>query len=257
MLAATVARTWHHIQKPIYSQRTPILLQTQQLFPDKDMPDLIALTGEAGHGKDSVANILEEHYGFSRLSFAAPMKDAVSILFDIPREDMEDRVKKEEVIEKWGRSSRQINQWLGTDVLRKNIRDDFFLVLMESRLEKLIAEGRNIVITDCRFDNEAIFTTAQAQSNAYNSGVWKIDASKRLKSTKVLLGCTALHSSEAGIAPHLITETIDNNGSLQELDDLVHQCIRRPPTTSINLHTRKQQDNNRNKGCLACLRPVK
>ena len=44
------------------------------------LPDLIALTGAAGAGKDTAANRLADHYGYTRISFAAPMRSMVQAL---------------------------------------------------------------------------------------------------------------------------------------------------------------------------------
>ena len=44
-------------------------------------------------------------------------------------------------------------QWLGTDILRKNIRPDFFIVHVEFLIKKY--KDSNIVISDVRFEDEA------------------------------------------------------------------------------------------------------
>lgn len=50
--------------------------------PTHTLPDLIALTGAAGAGKDTAAAHLTARYGYGRLSFAAPMRSMVQALLD-------------------------------------------------------------------------------------------------------------------------------------------------------------------------------
>jgi hypothetical protein len=201
--------------------RAPVTLQVQELFPERAMPRLIALTGPAGHGKDSVAAELEHTHGFARLSFAAPLKDAIAVLFCIPRADLEDRERKEAVIGRWNRSPRQLMQWL-----RAEVRDDFFLLRADAALEELMAAGRDVVVSDCRFDNEARHLTRLAAGALYQSGVWGVDASVRLgKRPAVLRGATALHATEAGLDPALLTATVDNNGPLAAVGPAVAAAL--------------------------------
>lgn len=49
-----------------------------------EKPVLILLSGWAGSGKDAVAAILTEKYGFQRFAFADPLKEAVSASTGLP-----------------------------------------------------------------------------------------------------------------------------------------------------------------------------
>lgn len=59
------------------------------------LPRVIALSGHRGSGKDTVGSHLAREYGYIPVSFAAPLKDMVSRIYNVPREYMDDRDKKE------------------------------------------------------------------------------------------------------------------------------------------------------------------
>lgn len=183
-------------------------------------PVLIGLSGKAGSGKDTVGDYLVEMFDFRKLSFAEPLKKGASVLFDIPEETLHSREKKEEVDPRYGRSPRELLQWLGTDVLRNQIDEKFFLNHMSGRLDKILLEkGHQVVITDVRFDNEAELV------RSYGGQVWKLDASVRLP-TSCLSGETKHHVSEEGpkFSP-ANDKVLDNNGTkaalIRKVDSLL------------------------------------
>ncbi len=112
---------------------------------------LIALTGLPRSGKDTLAGFLQGHY-FVRLAFADPLKDAAAVLLGLERWKMngEQNFDREAVLPEWGFSTRDFLQRFGTEVMRENFGQDFWLKHMRGR----IGHG-NYVITDCRFENEA------------------------------------------------------------------------------------------------------
>jgi hypothetical protein len=56
---------------------------------------VILISGWKRSGKDTSADYLVEKYGFERISFASPLKDIVSQLYDIPRTDCDNQELKE------------------------------------------------------------------------------------------------------------------------------------------------------------------
>lgn len=129
---------------------------------------IIGLCGSCGAGKDTVGNILISEYGFTKLSFATALKDVISILFSWPREMVEgatpeSRIWRETVDDYWsqktgieGFTPRKALQIVGTDLLRDRLYKDIWIDIVEDKIAKLIETNpcTNIVITDCRFDNE-------------------------------------------------------------------------------------------------------
>lgn len=90
------------------------------------------LIGQAGSGKDTVANYLYVFHGFVKLSFAAKLKEIAEEMFPAL----------------WQSSRRQLLQDLGVKFreVEENCWVDFLL--------KDVHEYQKIVITDCRFENE-------------------------------------------------------------------------------------------------------
>jgi hypothetical protein len=173
---------------------------------------VIGLNGVANVGKDTIGAYLQTSWLFRQVSFAGPLKNAASELFGVPIESFHDRIKKEQVVERWGASPRRLCQWLGTDVMRTQFDKEFFLkrtdYAINSARQDFVEEVPRIVITDVRFDNEAEYII-----NNWNGVIWHIDAGERVGST--LSTESAAHESEKGISPHLISHEIDNSGSLE------------------------------------------
>lgn len=173
--------------------------------------NIIGLTGSKFHGKDTVADLIQK-YGTNRvvrLSFAEPIKKALSVIHVIPYNYFDDPKLKELPLPQWGgRTPRQLAQWFGTDIYRNQFDREIWLKNMLMRIEKYNSEDCTIVVTDCRFDNEIEFVR--------NIGgvIWKVDASLRVPPSG------DSHESENGVSvPTDIV--IDNNGSYRELEELV------------------------------------
>jgi hypothetical protein len=58
-------------------------------------PNLICLSGWKGSGKDEIARILVEEFGYKRLAMADRLKDEVARMYRLPRQHLDDRVLKE------------------------------------------------------------------------------------------------------------------------------------------------------------------
>lgn len=122
---------------------------------------LIGLTGPAGAGKDTVAALLVRDWGFSQLSFAGPLKDALVVMLGIPRSALNDRATKEAPIDWIGKSPRQLMQTLGTEWGRQLVHDDLWIRHAERRLANMRRYSDRVTITDVRFENEARWVRAQ------------------------------------------------------------------------------------------------
>lgn len=192
--------------------------------PQSSHSVVIGLTGCAGHGKDTVADYLVENHGFVKISYAGPLKDAVATLFGFDRQRLEsDRAYKESP-SVWGQSPRYYMQWLGTDVIRKHVTQDFFMLRMRNELDELMAAGKNVVVSDARFDNEAAMVLDCSREGDYCSEVWEVSAWDRLGNNGTRLG---EHVSEAGVSPHLVSHVLDNNSSQARLFEGVEKLLER------------------------------
>jgi hypothetical protein len=124
---------------------------------------IIGIAGFQGSGKDTIADYLQNIYGFKRDSFAATLKDAVSAVFGWDRELLEGRTTESrawrEQIDPWwanrldmpNLTPRLVLQRWGTEVARRSWHDDTWIASLENKLNKA---HNDIVITDVRFPNE-------------------------------------------------------------------------------------------------------
>lgn len=134
---------------------------------------LIGLTGFEGAGKSTVANYLVERHGFTRVSFAAPLKKMLRTLDPYIATD----IRLSEAIELFPHDTeaflksdypeyRRLLQVLGTDCIRAE-QEDFWIRAAERQLTD--PEGK-YVFDDCRFPNEAFFIKEQ---NLF--GLWNVE----------------------------------------------------------------------------------
>lgn len=140
---------------------------------------VIGLTGFAGSGKSTVAEYLVKEHGFTRLSFAAPLKKMLRTLNPImpdsrPGHDIHldqvialfdgDETKIKESY--YGKEYRRLLQVLGTDCIRA-VDPDFWV---KAAIMQMVGQDGKYVFDDCRFPNEA------AVISGYNpAGVWNIE----------------------------------------------------------------------------------
>ena len=202
---------------------------------------VIGVCGKIGHGKDTLSDYLVENYGFEKLSLAKPIKQAVSALYNIPMQTMEDRVLKETIDPRWNKSPRQILQWLGTEVLRNNDKDHL-TKLCKYKINHIINDTttttKRIVISDVRFDNEAqMIREFQHYYNITNdftikTEIIKVDATTRLLKNNETINetsSTRKHASESGISPELIGITVYNNKDqvhfLNTIDEIITEIV--------------------------------
>jgi len=128
------------------------------------MRKIIGISGFINSGKDTVADYLVNYHGFRRESFAAHLKDVVSVIFGWDRVMLEgrtssSRIWREQVDSWWSEklgqtdiTPRSVLQILGTDVLRQNFHNEIWI---HSLAKKILSNTDHIVITDVRFNNEA------------------------------------------------------------------------------------------------------
>ncbi len=137
---------------------------------------LVGLTGRAGAGKDTSADILREWYGFTQIAFADPLRleivDAFGVDFRLFKRDFKEVRTHSLAIGRCAdpafiarmrdlgqsltapRSPRDIMRWWGTEYRRWQV-SDYWIQRMIERIDALLRTGVwRIVISDVRFDNE-------------------------------------------------------------------------------------------------------
>lgn len=167
---------------------------------------LIGLAGKAGAGKDTVADYLWEKEGAIKIAFADPLRLAASAIFALSVESFTDRALKEEVVEYWGISRRDMCQLLGTEATKPVFGDNIWLKRWFLSYSA-VRDTDHVVVPDVRFDVEA-------------------EAIRRLGGVIIhivrpgagLLGAAGEHSSEAGVTPRADGDMyLHNNGSIYDL----------------------------------------
>src|SRR5215831_2314257 len=122
---------------------------------------ILGLSGAKGSGKDTVAAYLVKEHGFERKAFADPLKKSVAALFDIPFSEV-DKLKNDElnIVRLWtafgachDMTFRTFLQRYGTESHRDVFGDSFWLDY--TLPVQGFYPGREIVVTDVRFRNEA------------------------------------------------------------------------------------------------------
>lgn len=114
---------------------------------------LIGITGKARSGKDTAAKILCLNHGFVRMAFADPLKMAAQQMFGLTHAQTWDDRLKEVVIERWGKTPRQIFQLLGTECVKPFFGEDMWVRRLDLNYQ-VLKDSDNVVITDVRFDAE-------------------------------------------------------------------------------------------------------
>lgn len=177
------------------------------------MGRIIGLTGfegrVAGVGKDTAADYLLQYHRsqFRSLAFADPIRRAMREVFGWD-DSYFAHPKKNEVDERYGISPRKAMQTLGTEWGRNMINSDLWLILAGQKALPLVDAGFDVLITDCRFENEAKWIRK-------NGGVvWHIDRAAE-SITSGAGGAT--HVSETGVKFVKGDVKVDNNQTLGHL----------------------------------------
>ena len=207
---------------------------------------IVGITGFIGSGKDTIADYLVTFKGFRKMSFAEPLKDAISAIFGWDRELLEGRTAhsrewREQVDPWWAArldlphlTPRFVLQQWGTEVGRRAFHDDIWIASVENKLRSI---KDNIVLSDARFPNElkavknaggitirvnrgenpVWYDAAIEFSRGYYSAGY-MDARKVLEEHNV-------HASEYSSVGLRHDYYIDNNGTVDELHRKVDSII--------------------------------
>lgn len=123
---------------------------------------IIGFCGIAGSGKGTLSDMFVEHFEFTKMSFADPLKDATAIMFGWDRKLLEGDTKesrefREEIDEFWTNKlpfpvrPRKILQMMGDEVGRQIFSSNFWVDCLERKLKD---NTSNIVVADVRYPNE-------------------------------------------------------------------------------------------------------
>lgn len=168
-------------------------------------PRIVALSGYARSGKDTVGRILVER-GWQRRAFADPLREAVYRLDPtVPVAGTQQSIARLvdehgwEVVKDEVPAARRLLQRMGTEVGRAMFGEDFWIDLAF----RGIPDGAWVVFTDCRFPNEA------DAAKAAGGQVWRI--------VRPGHDATNAHTSETALDHYPFDRTIVNDGTLDDL----------------------------------------
>ncbi len=212
---------------------------------------IIALCGLEGSGKNTAADLLVSH-GFTPVSFAKALKEAVSVIFGWPANMLEgatpeSRQWREEVDPFWSKAlgrpdltPRKVLQEVGTNVMRDHFDKRIWILSLRRRIESVSGD---IVITDCRFPEEAeqikewggqlIRITRKATEPAWLDDYWHVADvfADRGDTSDDAIFCTncaeffykryCVHPAETSLLAYPIPAHIHNDGTLKELEEKV------------------------------------
>ena len=175
---------------------------------------LIGITGLAGAGKDTAAEIIKSvDPRYKIIHFADPLKEMCVKYFGLTEEDVYTREGKAKFNEFWNMTNREILQKIGTDAMRNGFKKDVWCKLTELIIIK--SGCKHIVIPDVRFDDEATMIKK-------HGGV----IIKVIRDNNELNANECVHQSEKGIDETLVDFIIDNNYSIELLrDNIVSYCF--------------------------------
>ncbi len=119
---------------------------------------ILGLCGYKQSGKSTLAGVAQEAFGFKRMGFAGPLKELIWNLWPAFSYDHICGGRKEEVLEEYGKSFREIAQVVGTDMFR-NYDPDVWVRATRTAIDlysfQMGTAARPIILDDLRFDNEA------------------------------------------------------------------------------------------------------
>lgn len=174
-------------------------------------PPVLGISGYATSGKDTVAGILHDLYGYEQISFAKALKDCVyaldsqiSVILDFGRDH--DVITVREIVDEHGwehakqyTEVRRLLQVMGTEVGRNILGQNIWVDTAFSRAP----EGKLLVISDVRFPNE--FEAIKARGGQ----IWRVERK----------GVTAVnaHVSETALDGFGFDHVLFNHGSIRDL----------------------------------------
>jgi hypothetical protein len=174
---------------------------------------LIGLIGKKQSGKDTFADFFcQLDARFKKDAFANPLKQICQIVYGLDLNYFHDNRLKEEKIEEWNQTPREMMQKIGTDLFRQHFDPDIWIKIASRRFKKC----KNLIITDVRFANEA-------EAILQNGGVL----------IQIVRDSNLQHDSHISenmeLNPEKIYSIIENDDSLEKYHEkiflLYHQLI--------------------------------
>jgi len=172
---------------------------------------IIGLSGYAQTGKDTIADHLVKHYGFTRVAFADPIREALYKLNPKIRLAESSGVSLAHAVDSVGWDSvkvlspdvRELLQRMGTEVGREIFGENFWV---DQAMQKALQHDK-AVITDVRYPNE-LKAVLEASGR-----VWRV--------VKDSVKAVNIHPSETSLDDYQFEYIIFNNDTIESLYESV------------------------------------
>lgn len=217
------------------------------------MHRIVAFCGFAAAGKTTAANVLVNDFGYEKISFADPLKDAVSSVFGWSRERLsglkkEDRAWREEPDAFWSEAlgktvtPRWALQFVGTELFRNHLSHDVWAIALEARLHN--RPDAKFVIDDCRFQNEQ-FTIKQCggtlvwidrnrpdwwtpdfEASDAASEVESVNRRKAVIEQQITAGTHASELDWLVAGPYLFDNVVGNHTTMEGLQNAIRNWVK-------------------------------
>lgn len=124
-------------------------------------PKIIGVGGERRSGKDTFVTLLrgvffEKGLGATRIAFADPLKSGVMEMLGLTHQQVYGSLEDKETVDPhWGFTPRWALQFVGTELMRQQVREDVWLHTPNGPIQKAIRNPQSIILVpDVRFPNE-------------------------------------------------------------------------------------------------------
>jgi len=189
------------------------------------MIKLIGISGKARAGKDTVCDMMIKELDNSlRYAMADPIKASLFGMLGITTMTEQTNLMqaKEEPIPWLGHSPRALLQEIGGG-LRESLSRDIWIRFLERFCEEFVAMESlyinkddhppiYVIVPDIRYNNEAEYIKE-------NDGII-------IRVNNPTCPAVRKHSSEAGVSIRYVDHIIDNDGTLEELEEKVKQLLK-------------------------------
>ena len=115
-------------------------------------PKVVFLSAKRRAGKDTLANYMQNRYGFIKVAFADQLKNEVAEKMSINRKEFDDDTLKELKPNGSNYTRRQLLQQYGGSKRRED--ETYFVRKAVEQINRHLANGRNVVVSDARFPGE-------------------------------------------------------------------------------------------------------